>query len=145
MRAWRRRHPALGGDDVDAGTLRAYAEHDLVGVAPELAPSASREAIAVDAAEVAAAGADAAALRVPARLLVAPRGMLDGPDPLQPLALAQAWAAADPARRGVTLVPDVNHYTIVMGRPGAAAVADAIAGLASCKRAMSYGTRVRIR
>ena len=101
------------------------------GRRPSWTPSASREAIASDAAEVVAAGADAAALQLPARLLVAPRGMLDGPDPLQPLALAQAWAAADPARRRVTLVPDVNHYTIVMGRSGAAAVADAIASLAS--------------
>ncbi len=103
--AWWRRHPALGGDDVDAETLAAYAEHDLIGAPPELTPSACREAIAVDAAEVAAAGADAAALEVPARMLVAPRGMLDGPDPLQPLELAQAWAAADPARRSVALFP----------------------------------------
>jgi hypothetical protein len=58
-------------------------------------------------------------------LLVAPRGLQDNPQPMQPLALAEAWAAAAPEQRGVVLVPDTNHYTIVLG-PGAGAVAQAI-------------------
>jgi len=39
--------------------------------------------------------AGAQALAVPAVLLCAPRGMVDDPNPMQPLALAEAWAAAD--------------------------------------------------
>jgi lipase len=40
--------------------------------------------------------------------------------------LAAAWADGAPDQRRVTEVPDVNHYTIVMGRSGASAVAQAI-------------------
>jgi hypothetical protein len=49
--------------------------------------------------------------------------MTDDPNPMQPLELVQAWAAADPERRRALQVPDVNHYTIVLGRRGAEAVA----------------------
>jgi hypothetical protein len=54
--------------------------------------------------------------------------LLDDPNPMQPLPLAQAWAAQAPAQRHVLEVPGVNHYTIAMGARGAHAVADAIAG-----------------
>jgi hypothetical protein len=67
---------------------------------------------------------DANALAVPARLLCAERGLLDDPHPMQPLELVSAWAAADPGRRQAVAVPDVNHYTITLGRRGAAVVAD---------------------
>jgi hypothetical protein len=40
--------------------------------------------------------------------------------------LAAAWADSAPDQRRVTEVPDVNHYTIVMGASGARAVAQAI-------------------
>jgi len=40
--------------------------------------------------------------------------------------LAAAWADESPGQRRVTEVPDVNHYTIVMGQAGARAVAQAI-------------------
>jgi hypothetical protein len=58
-------------------------------------------------------------------LLVAPRGLQDNPEPMQPLELAEAWAAAAPGQRTVVSVPDTNHYTIVLG-PGAGAVAQAM-------------------
>jgi hypothetical protein len=62
---------------------------------------------------------------VPGLLLVAPRGLQDNPQPMQPLELAEAWAAAAPEQRSVVFVPDTNHYTIVLG-PGAGAFAQAI-------------------
>ena len=40
--------------------------------------------------------------------------------------LAQAWAQEAPDQRRVAEVPDVNHYTILMGATGAQAVAEAI-------------------
>jgi lipase len=40
--------------------------------------------------------------------------------------LAAAWAEEAPDRRRVTEVPDVNHYTLVMGQAGSRAVAQAI-------------------
>jgi hypothetical protein len=43
-----------------------------------------------------------------------------------PADLARAWADAAPGQRSVAEVPDVNHYTIVMGEAGARAVAGAI-------------------
>ena len=53
--------------------------------------------------------------------------MVDDPNPMQPLALVEHWAAGDPQRRRAIPVPDVNHYTIAWGAHGAAMVADAIA------------------
>jgi hypothetical protein len=42
---------------------------------------------------------------------------------MQPLALVQRWARADPEHRRGLQVADTNHYSIVLGRRGAAAVA----------------------
>ena len=66
---------------------------------------------------------DAHRLALPAVLLCAPRGMVNDPNPMQPLELVNAWAAEDPERRRALQVPDVNHYTITLGAAGAAAVA----------------------
>jgi len=126
---WWRRHPAFAGGQADDAALASYAAHDLSGAEPELRPTASAAAIEADALELARAGSAAARLETPARMLVAPRGLLGEPSPMQPLEQALAWASADPARRSAALVPDVNHYTLVLGRSGAAAVADAIAEL----------------
>ncbi|MDQ6731815.1 MAG: hypothetical protein M3022_16390 [Actinomycetota bacterium] len=59
----------------------------------------------------------------PATLLCAERGMIDDPDPMEPLALVQEWAAADPEHRRAVPVAAVNHYTITLGTRGATAVA----------------------
>ena len=66
---------------------------------------------------------DAHALITPAVLLCAPRGMVNDDHPMQPLALVRQWAAEDLDRRTAIEVPDVNRYTILLGRHGAAAVA----------------------
>ncbi len=73
---------------------------------------------------------DVQRLALPATFLCAPRGMVDDPHPMQPLALVQEWASDDPERRRALQVPDVNHFTIVLGRHGAQAVAAEIAALA---------------
>jgi hypothetical protein len=70
---------------------------------------------------------DAERLAVPAVFLCAPRGMVDDPHPMQPLADVEAWAERDPQRRRAILVPDTNHYTIAWGAHGARAVAQTIA------------------
>jgi lipase len=126
-RDWWRAHPALGGGDVLDDDLVAYADHDLVGTAPGLHSCVREDAVRADAAELLPAADAAYRLTVPTRLLCAPRGLLDDPNPMQPLPIANAWAAANPGQREAVLVPDVNHYTISLGAPGAAAVADAIA------------------
>lgn len=128
-RAWWAEHPAFAGTDIDPADLDDYAGHDLVGAEPELRSSVKAEVVRDDGFDVFDPG-DAEQLALPAVFLCAPRGMVDDPNPMQPLSLVQEWAARDPDRRRAIQVPDVNHFTIVLGRRGAAVVADAIAALA---------------
>jgi pimeloyl-ACP methyl ester carboxylesterase len=115
--------PALADGSLEREDLNKYADHDLVDGVPGISAEAVRADVygLVDTRY----GHE---LSVPAGMLVAPRGLLDDPHPMQPLAAAHAWAAGDPERRSVALVPGVNHYTITLGRDGAGAVADAVAG-----------------
>lgn len=125
-RAWWRQHPALGSEVADED-LWAYADHDLVGSAPDLHSSVIEAAVRADAADIAQAADAAHRLTVPAHALCAPRGLVNDPHPMQPLELVRAWAAENPSLREAALISDVNHYTITLGARGAAAVADAIA------------------
>jgi lipase len=127
---WWRTHPALGGSEVEDADLFAYAAHDLVGEPPDLRPGISEDAVSADVLGLVDTRY-AHELVVPARMLVAPRGLADEPSPMQPLADAEAWAEEDPVRRTAELVPEVNHYTITIGTPGAARVADEIAHIGS--------------
>jgi pimeloyl-ACP methyl ester carboxylesterase len=120
--AWWSRHPAIAGSDIDPAVLRAYAEHDLAGAPPRLRSSANPDALEPDGGDV-LRSVDARELALPAALLCAPRGMVDDPNPMQPLSLVREWAADDRDRRRALRVPEVNHYTIALGRAGAAAVA----------------------
>jgi pimeloyl-ACP methyl ester carboxylesterase len=126
-RDWWRAHPAFADGDINDDDLAAYADYDLVGEPPQLHSAVSEEAVRADAADLFEAGDDATRLRIRATLLCAPRGLLNDPDPMQPLALAERWAAGAPELREVIAVPNVNHYTLALGRAGARAVADAIA------------------
>ncbi len=127
---WWRRHPAIAESDVLDDDLVAYADHDLTGEEPNLRSSVSEPSVRGDAAELPDMGKAAHRLTVSTQLLCAPRGLLNDPNPMQPLALAREWAAAAPAHRRASQVPNVNHYTLVMSSAGACAVAGAIdAGL----------------
>jgi lipase len=61
----------------------------------------------------------------PTPLLTAPAGFLGEPPGLLPPDLVAMWTDRIPQLRP-QLVPAVNHYTILFGRQGAAAVARAI-------------------
>jgi pimeloyl-ACP methyl ester carboxylesterase len=126
--AWWHEHPAFARSDIAEEDLTAFADHDLVGDEPELRSAVAAAAVAADAADVTEAARAAHRLDVPATLLVAPRGLQNNPEPMQPFESAQAWAAEDPDRRRAALVGDVNHYTITLGAAGAAAVAQAVLG-----------------
>jgi pimeloyl-ACP methyl ester carboxylesterase len=112
-----RAHPAFGFDwspEVDA-----YLQHDLVGTGPYRS-SCVAEAVRVDGAQMLADPAATAAIHtlpVPAVLLYADRGLLDQSP--------GAYNAAPVS--GLTLetvrVPDTNHYSILLGEPGATVVA----------------------
>jgi lipase len=120
--AWWREHPAIAGSDIDPAVLRRYVEHDLVGEPPALRSSVNPDVLKPDGSDVLRCD-DAHRLALPAVLLCAPRGMVNDPNPMQPLDLVHGWAAEDPEHRRAFQVPDVNHYTIALGTAGAAAVA----------------------
>ena len=124
--AWWAEHPAVAGADIDPADLDEYAAYDLTGEPPRLRSAINPQVVRDDGLDL-FGEADADRLTMPAVFLCAPRGMMDDPHPMQPLADVQAWAAADPERRSAVEVPDTNHYTIAWGAHGAAAVADEIA------------------
>ena len=123
---WWRAHPAFAGGAVASGDLISYADHDLTGDPPRLRSTVAKDCVRADASELFEMGKPAHRLTVPAEMLRAPRGLQNQPEPMIPAALAAAWVSEDPGRRLVSEVPDVNHYTIVMGAAGAGAVAQAI-------------------
>ena len=123
-------HPAFAGKPIPTEDLAAFAEHDLTGEPPELRSTVAEAAVRGDAAELHSFGSRSYAIKAPATMLAAPRGLQDNPEPMLPLALAQEWAAGAPELRRAVAVPDCNHYTIVMGA-GAELVAAAIADLTS--------------
>jgi lipase len=129
-RAWWSAHPALRGADVDPQILRDYADYDLCGETPRLRSSVRPEVVNVDGTDVLRAR-DAAELTCEAVELHAPRGLDGEPPPMQPPEVVAAWVAGEPERRRAVAVPDSNHYTIAMGRRGAAAVAEEIASAAA--------------
>jgi lipase len=135
---WWEQHPAVANADIEPADLTAYAAHDLVGQAPEMRSSVNPEAVRDDGVDL---FATTNAVSAPTTFLCAPRGMVDDPNPMQPLAIVQAWAAQDPQRRRAIEVTDVNHYTIAWGARGAAMVADEIARAA----ALTSPPRARVR
>ncbi|GAB4047376.1 alpha/beta fold hydrolase [Catellatospora paridis] len=116
-----RQHPSF--DPWPAGA-DAYLDYDLVGADSHLHAACRMEAAVRDGQDLyALPGTMPAPLPRPAVFLRAPRGMFDDPDaPLYTPGRASEWLP------GVaeTDVPDVNHYTITLGREGAAAVAAAV-------------------
>jgi pimeloyl-ACP methyl ester carboxylesterase len=123
---WWHAHPAFADGAVGEDDLTAYAAHDLVGTPPAMRPGVAEAAVRADAEEVLEVGHFADELSVPATLLRAPRGLMNEPSPFQPPELAKPWADAAPEQRRVLEIPDVNHYSMLMGARGAGVVADAI-------------------
>ncbi|HWH32568.1 MAG TPA: alpha/beta hydrolase, partial [Egibacteraceae bacterium] len=124
-----RAHPALAGDWSEH--LEAYVDYDLTGEEPELRSRTSLEAVREDGrTSLLESEIDTAPGRLPepALFLRAPLGMLGAEPPLYPDEAVEAIRAQSPQLQ-VELVPDVNHYTITMGKPGAAIVADRIRDL----------------
>lgn len=121
-----RAHPAIGGP-YWCEAVAAYVDYDLVGEPPELRASVSLEAVRADATEqltVPAVRDAVEHLTVPAYLLFAARGLLDA-EPLYPPAALEELRQRWPTVVSDAVVPDTNHYTIVLG-PGAPVVADLV-------------------
>jgi hypothetical protein len=122
-RSFWRQHPAFSEDW--SPLVDAYVEYDLTGEEPELRPATRYQAMAEDTADLHRGASLLKALdelAVEAEVLRAPRGLLNEPAALYSPGYLDAWAEKLPSLR-VREVPEVNHYTIVMGEAGAAAVA----------------------
>jgi pimeloyl-ACP methyl ester carboxylesterase len=121
--AFFRRHPALAADwtpDVDA-----YVRYDATGQPGAVRSRVNADAVAVDGRDLLvnadSYGEDIAALTIPALLLYAPRGMLGQEPGLLPKPVVDAWTTGTPLTG--ELVPDCNHYTIVLSPHAAGTVA----------------------
>jgi lipase len=131
VEAWRA-HPAFAhawDPDIDA-----YARYDLIQDGPVARCVVSAEAVRTDSSDMVLDDLSRCALdrvRAPVRLLRAERGLFDGAAliPAQTLAV---FSAEHPSVR-VEEVPDVNHYTLVMGPgPGPGRVAAAVEASRPC-------------
>lgn len=119
-------HPAVGGS-YWSDVVEAYVDYDLEGTPPACRSSVSIDAVRADATEqltVPAVRDAIDALTCPARLLFAPRGLLDG-DPLYPSEALAAVRHRWPTVVEETVVEDTNHFTVVLGS-GAPEVAAAV-------------------
>ncbi|MFI1394072.1 alpha/beta hydrolase [Streptomyces sp. NPDC020681] len=111
-----RAHPGLGpywNEDIEE-----YVRYDLTGPQGARRSRAQQEAVRQDGRELltsaASFGADLTGLTVPARLLYAPKGLMDQTPAMNPPELVAHWKAQAP-ELAVEEVPDCNHYTIVLG------------------------------
>jgi pimeloyl-ACP methyl ester carboxylesterase len=127
-RAWFRNHPAFARDWTPEA--EEYADYDLPDDPGR--PSADPDAVEADQVDMVEGTTFAEAVERqthPRVFLHAARGFADDPPGLYPQATVEAYAARWPDL-DVRRVDDVNHYTIVLSRRGAAASAAAVADLA---------------
>lgn len=121
-RAFWHDHPALGPYWSDS--VAAYVDYDLEGEEPATQPRTRVEALREDIRELVDGEAlitGLERLRHPSAWVVAARGLHDEATPLYPQAAREHWAQQFP-QLSVSEIEDVNHYTIVMGSNGAAAL-----------------------
>jgi lipase len=126
-REWFRQHPAFARDWTSEA--EEYADYDL----PESPgrPSADPDSVEADQVDMVSGSAFREALEqpMPPRIFLhASRGFTDDPPGLYPQDTVDEHAARWP-EIDVRHVPDVNHYTIVLSRRGADAIAQAVRDL----------------
>jgi pimeloyl-ACP methyl ester carboxylesterase len=123
-RDWYRNHPAFVRDWTPEA--EEYADYDLPDAPGH--PASDPDMVEADQLDIVGGAAFAEALDqpLPPRVFLhASRGFADDPPGLYPQPTVDAYAARWPAI-DIRHVPDVNHYTIVLSRRGAEAVAQAV-------------------
>jgi lipase len=128
-RDWFHNHPAFARDWTPEA--EAYADYDLPE--PPSRPSVDPQIVETDQVDMVRGSAFAEALDepMPPRIFLhASRGFADDPPGLYPQPTVDEYAARWPDLV-VRSVPDVNHYTIVLSRRGADAIAQAVHDLAA--------------
>jgi pimeloyl-ACP methyl ester carboxylesterase len=118
-RAFWQQHPAFQG--IWTNEVDAHVQHDLVGEEPEMRSACLKEAVQANGREFFAdedVRTAIARVHAPLTLLVAPRGLQDETPGLY----------REERLSGVEheIVPDTNHYSILLGEPGARRAAAAI-------------------
>ena len=118
-RAFWQQHPSFAG--IWSAEVDAHVQHDLIGEEPEMRSSCVKEAVRVNGRELLADEGVRLAIRdvsCPLVMLWAPRGMVDDPPGLY----------VEERLNGLEheCVSDTNHYSILLGGPGAKRVAAAI-------------------
>ena len=129
LKPWRT-HPSFQ-DGGYTPEVEAYQLRDIIGTEPELRSSCVLDAVRGDAADQLQNPDVVGAIHrlpIPATFLYAERGLLNEPVGLYS---PEVVAAAKLADTGVDVrfVPDVNHYSILLGDRGIAAVAEAVRAL----------------
>ena len=131
--AFWRPHPAFQDAGAWNADVEAYLDYDLGGTPPHLKSRVQEAAVREDG-----RGPSTPEMAnlidkvtVPTLLLTAPRGLLNQPEPLMPLASVRAKADALPHLEWRELA-DTNHYSITLGS-GAEPVAAAIAEFAAAR------------
>jgi lipase len=122
-------HPALRESWSEA--VADYVDYDLVGSPPELRSSVSLQAVVQDGRDQFQDPDTADVLggfSSPARLLVVSRGLLDQPPGLYPADELARWRSRLPSLI-IDVIPQLNHYTIMLHPSGAARVAVAVCTL----------------
>lgn len=119
-----RGHPALAAEWNE--DIAAYVEYDATGAPPDIRSRVSADAVYADGRDLVvnatSFGDDLMALTLPTLLLHAPRGMFGQEPGMLPQPIVDEWVARAPRLRA-ELIPDANHYTILMGKRAAATVA----------------------
>jgi pimeloyl-ACP methyl ester carboxylesterase len=119
-----RAHPALAGSWSE--DVANYVRYDLTGEPGAHRSKASPEGVRADGRDLIVNaetfGEDLMRLEIPALLLHAPRGMLGQEGGMLPQAVVDHWASAAPRLRA-ELVPETNHYTILMTEAAAVTLA----------------------
>lgn len=126
-RDWFRNHPAFATDWTPE--VEAYADYDLPDDPGR--PSADPDVVEADQVDMVqgATYAEAVERPMPPRVFLhAPRGFTDDPPGLYPQPAVDRYAERWPDL-DVRPVPGVNHYTIVLSRRGADAIAQAVRDL----------------
>lgn len=123
-----RKHPAFAGSGRWTEDIVDYVDYDLTGAEPELRSRVSEAAVRADGRDLLdhdAARRALLALTCPTVLVRAPRGLQDEDRPLLPEESVGAAKEELPHLVDV-VVPDTNHYLVLLGDREAAVVAEQV-------------------
>ncbi len=123
-----KQHPALAADWNDA--IERYARYDAAPAEGDQIRSAvNKEAIVADGRDL-LTNADVhtciADITCPVWLVRAPRGLLNQPAPLISDEMLALWRGDHLPQLTDEMLPDVNHFTLFLTKPGASVIAERI-------------------